>query len=57
MHAKLAPSDGKWHDLIVSCAVTHALEDVQVFHHHMAVQTDIKHLEKHHPQVARINNV
>lgn len=45
LHAQLATSDREGHYLIVSGTVTHSIEDVQVLHHHVTVQTDVKYLE------------
>lgn len=44
LHAQLPSPDGERHDLIVGCAVTHSVKDVQILHHHVAVQADVKHL-------------
>ncbi len=37
LHAQLPTSDREGDNLIVSCAVTHSVKDVQVLHHHMTV--------------------
>lgn len=51
LHAQLPASDGEGDDLIVGGAVTHAVEDIQVLHHHVAVQTHVKHLEERRERV------
>lgn len=53
LHAQLPPTDGERNDLIVSRAVTDSIEDVQVLHHHVAVQTNIEHLEVNEQQTTR----
>lgn len=37
LHAQLATSNRERHNFIMSSAVTHALKDIQVLNHHMAV--------------------
>lgn len=46
LHAQLSAADGEGDDLVVGGAVADALEDVQVLHHHVAVETHVKHLEE-----------
>lgn len=46
LHAQLPATDGEGDGLVVGGAVADALEDVQVLHHHVAVETHIKHLEE-----------
>lgn len=46
LHAQLPPPDGEGHHLIVGGAVAHPLKDVQVLHHHVAVQAHVKHLSE-----------
>lgn len=46
LNAEFTSSYRERDDLIVSCTVANSFKDIQVFHHHVAVQTDIKHLKK-----------
>ena len=44
LHAQLAPADGEGDYFVVGCTVTHALKDIQIFHHNVAVEAHVKHL-------------
>ena len=44
LNAQLAPADGEGDYFVVGCTVTHTLKDIQIFYHHVAVETHIKHL-------------
>lgn len=46
LHAQLPAADGEGDDLVVGGAVADTLEDVQVLHHHVAVETHVKHLQE-----------
>lgn len=37
--------DTHGNDLIVSCAVSNSVKNVQVLHHHVAIQANIKYLQ------------
>lgn len=46
MHTQLSSFYGQWHYFIMSCAVTHAVEDIEILHHNVAIQTHVKHLRR-----------
>lgn len=46
MHTKFSSFYGQWDDFIMSCAVPHAVEDIQILHHNMAIHTHVKHLRR-----------
>lgn len=46
LHAQLPSPNRERHNLIVGGAVTHSIKDVQILHHHVAVETNVKHLSR-----------
>lgn len=44
LNTQLPLLDAHWNDLIMSRAVPNSVKDIQILHHHMAIQTHIKYL-------------